>query len=406
MSVLLVGNGPYLNRGCEAIVRGTAVVLRAAFGEDVRIVHASTSTAVPPEQVERQNREETDPAISHISIPQNPRRGSRAWLTWQVHRRTRLDVPGPYRALDGPLSEASVMLQVGGDNYSLDYGFPWPLMELDRHAKRRGVPVVLWGASVGPFDARPDVAGEMHRHLTELSAITAREDRSVSYLERHGAGARSHRVSDPAFLMEPEEPGAVGVDPDGAVGLNFSPLMARWATGGDLGAWAERCTEIVAAVAGATGRRILLVPHVTAPHDDDLELLRDVRSRAAGRGVEVECLDGGLRAAQIKAVIGRLACFAGARTHSTIAAMSTGVPTVSFGYSVKAAGINEDVYGHADLCLEPGELEPSVAADRIARALAGGDSLRRRLEERLPDVRRRAMAGAEVLRHVARPRGS
>ncbi|MGH2713716.1 MAG: hypothetical protein ACRDSN_10900 [Pseudonocardiaceae bacterium] len=53
VSVLLVGNGPYLNRGCEAMVRGTAVVLRAAFGDDVRILHACTSTAVPVEQVER-----------------------------------------------------------------------------------------------------------------------------------------------------------------------------------------------------------------------------------------------------------------------------------------------------------------------------------------------------------------
>jgi colanic acid/amylovoran biosynthesis protein len=277
-------------------------------------------------------------------------------------------------------------------------------MELDRHAGRRGVPVVLWGASVGPFDRRPELAGEMHRHLAGLSAITAREDRSAAYLERHGAGARGHRVSDPAFLMEPEEPGAIGVDPEGAVGLNLSPLMARWATGGDLGAWAERCTEIVAAVAAATRRRVLLVPHVTAPHDDDLALLRDVRERAAARGVEVDCLDGGLRAAHVKAVIARLAGFAGARTHSTIAAMSTAVPTVSFGYSVKAAGINEDVYGDADLCLEPGELEPSVAAARIERALAQADELRRRLRERLPAVRRRARAGAEVLRQVADPR--
>jgi colanic acid/amylovoran biosynthesis protein len=383
-------------------VRGTAVVLRAAFGDDVRIVHACTATAVPPEQVERQNRDETDPAISHLSIPQDPRRGSRAWLTWQLHRRTRLGLPGPYGALDGPLADAGVMLEVGGDNYSLDYGFPWPLMELDRHAQRRGVPVVLWGASVGPFHARPDVADEMHRHLAGLSGITAREDRSAAYLERHGAGARTHRVSDPAFLMEPEEPGTLGVDPEGAVGLNFSPLMARWATGGDLGGWAERCTEIVAAVSAATGRRVLLVPHVTAPHDDDLALLREVRTRATGRGVDVECLDGELRAAQIKAVIAELACFAGARTHSTIAAMSTGVPTVSFGYSVKATGINEDVYGHADLCLEPGELEPAVAAARIERALAEEHALRRRLAERLPAVRRRAMAGAEVLRALAR----
>jgi colanic acid/amylovoran biosynthesis protein len=401
-TVLLVGNGPYLNRGCEAIVRGTAVILRAAFGPDVRILHACTSTAVPPAEVERQNRAETDPGIKHISIAQDPSRGSRAWLAWQLSRRLRLRVPGPYGALDPPLADARVMLEVGGDNYSLDYGFPWPLMELDRHAARRGVPVVLWGASVGPFDSRPDVAGEMHSHLAGLAAITAREDRSVSYLSRVGAGDRARRVSDPAFLMEPADPGPVAVDPEGAVGLNLSPLMARWATGGDLGAWTERCTDFVAAVAGATGRRVVLVPHVTAPHDDDLGLLREVGSRAAGRGVAVECLNGSLGAAQIKAVISRFACFAGARTHSTIAAMSTGVPTVSFGYSVKAVGINEDVYGHADLCLGPEELSPEAVSAKVSSALAGADGLRRLLAERLPAVRERAMKGVEVLREVAR----
>jgi hypothetical protein len=64
------------------------------------------------------------------------------------------------------------------------------------------------------------------------------------------------------------------------------------------------------------------------------------------------------------------------------------------------------VYGHADLCLEPGELEPSVAAGRIEQALADGHALRRLLEERLPGVRRRALSGAEVLRQVARPDAS
>jgi hypothetical protein len=34
---LLVGNGPYLNRGCEAIVRGTMAILCQAFGEGFRV---------------------------------------------------------------------------------------------------------------------------------------------------------------------------------------------------------------------------------------------------------------------------------------------------------------------------------------------------------------------------------
>ena len=37
--------------------------------------------------------------------------------------------------------------------------------------------------------------------------------------------------------------------------------------------------------------------------------------------------------------------FVGARTHATIAAYSTGVPTLAVGYSVKARGIARDIFG-------------------------------------------------------------
>ena len=38
----------------------------------------------------------------------------------------------------------------------------------------------------------------------------------------------------------------------------------------------------------------------------------------------------------------------GARTHATIAAYSTGVPTLVIGYSVKARGIAKDLFGTED----------------------------------------------------------
>ena len=38
----------------------------------------------------------------------------------------------------------------------------------------------------------------------------------------------------------------------------------------------------------------------------------------------------------------------GARTHATIAAYSTCVPTVVFGYSVKSIGIAKDIFGTTD----------------------------------------------------------
>ena len=47
----------------------------------------------------------------------------------------------------------------------------------------------------------------------------------------------------------------------------------------------------------------------------------------------------------IKGYISRCELFIGARTHATIAAYSTGVPTLVLGYSVKARGIAKDLFG-------------------------------------------------------------
>lgn len=48
---------------------------------------------------------------------------------------------------------------------------------------------------------------------------------------------------------------------------------------------------------------------------------------------------------ELKGYISRCRLFIGARTHATIAAYSTCVPTLVVGYSVKAKGIAKDIFG-------------------------------------------------------------
>ena len=50
-------------------------------------------------------------------------------------------------------------------------------------------------------------------------------------------------------------------------------------------------------------------------------------------------------AEQLKWIISKCAAFIGARTHATIAAYSTGVPTLVLGYSIKSVGIARDLFG-------------------------------------------------------------
>lgn len=96
-------------------------------------------------------------------------------------------------------------LQVGGDNYSLNYGRPYKFFSLDDYLLRRNVPLFLWGASVGPFDSDPEFAKLAHEHLKKFGGIFVRESRSLENL-RSGVSERARLVSDPAFAMMPQTP--------------------------------------------------------------------------------------------------------------------------------------------------------------------------------------------------------
>lgn len=79
---------------------------------------------------------------------------------------------------------------------------------------------------------------------------------------------------------------------------------------------------------------------------DDRIPLRELyrKYQHTGRVVMVEdhnCME-------LKGIISQCSFFVGARTHATIAAYSTGVPTLVVGYSVKARGIARDLFGTED----------------------------------------------------------
>jgi colanic acid/amylovoran biosynthesis protein len=105
-------------------------------------------------------------------------------------------------------------------------------------------------------------------------------------------------------------------------------------------------------------------------------------------------------AAETKRIISRMAFFAGARTHCTVAALSSGMPTLSFGYSIKAQGINRDIFGHTDYCLEPKYLEEEAVMDRISSMLDETTAIKRDLTERISKVQREALNAGIVLRQL------
>ena len=125
-----------------------------------------------------------------------------------------------YRDVIDHINQADAVLALGGDNYSLDSGLP-PVhcTNLDDLVTSSNKPMIIWGASVGPFSKLPEYERYMSEHLQEIH-IMAREPATVRYLAQLGLTERVYKVADPAFLMEPQEPKELDFEiAPGSIGL-------------------------------------------------------------------------------------------------------------------------------------------------------------------------------------------
>ncbi len=401
---LFVGNGSYQNRGCEAIVRGTMEILRREFGPNIRAkagIYASANI------VREQNATEVDAAVKSFCLDGVGPRWSRMWWAIQANKFLGTSFVPQRLQLAQNLPGVCAALEIGGDNYSLDYGRPERFMQMDKFVQKREIPVILWGASVGPFDADPVFAPPMFEHLRRLTAILVRESASQKYLQANGVVGNVNLVADPAFVMRPVEPAAARIGfrmPDDAVGINLSPLLARYRSQNpadlDLEKWLRFCVGLVKSAANLK-RPILLIPHVEAdwPGNDDFGFLQSLCDSVVNEvPVPVRVIPRGLGAAELKWVIARCAVFAGARTHATIASLSSHVPTLSIGYSLKSQGINHDIFGNQDYCISVDELKVGNFVERLEKLIDNNSQIRAHLASRIPLIQAKAFSAGPMLR--------
>jgi colanic acid/amylovoran biosynthesis protein len=383
----LSGQRTFRNRGCEAIVRSTVALLKDQFG-DVEVL-------VPSINIERDSAQWPDAADHGVRLVRAylppP---ARYWVQLQslplpLIKRAGWPFPMP-RWLRRQLETVDAVLAVGGDNYSLDYRIPSPIMSVDGWAMDMGKPVMLWGASVGPFEREPEFVEPVTRHLARMHFVAAGESMSHDYLI-HKLGLRNViRMAEPSFMLgkepvdlKPFWPGGTGH----VLGLNVSRQVERHKRQ-DKDVHAE--LEAFIRHAGKEyGLGVLLIPHADPLRDDahggDAQYMAPLLARLADLGDSVRMMPNTFNAAQTKYVISYLRLFIGARAHAVIAALSSGVPTVSIAYSVKACGINRDMFGSQETVLQARNLSARSLQELLERLVQQEDALRDLLEQRLLD---------------------
>ncbi|MFR2988275.1 MAG: polysaccharide pyruvyl transferase family protein, partial [Faecalibacillus sp.] len=98
---------------------------------------------------------------------------------------------------------------------------------------------------------------------------------------------------------------------------------------------------------------------------------------------------------ELKGYISRCRFFIGARTHATIAAYSTCVPTLVIGYSVKAKGIAKDIFGTYENYVLP--VQSLSNKDDLVNSFEwmkdNEDGIRKHLNEFMPGYKEKALQG-------------
>ena len=298
---------------------------------------------------------------------------------------------------------APLAISIGGDNYCYDNMLS-DLRLANSAFNRKGVRTVLLGCSIEPeLLKREDIVADLMRYHT----IIARESITYEALkdmvkEQDGRIEGRKRMPqilcypDPAFTLQKRElPLPEGFAEGNTVGINVSPMIQD--NEKESGITMECYEALIRYIIENTGYQIALIPHVVWARNDDRKPIHTLYEKFKDTGRVVEIGDGTCE--ELKGYISRCRLFVGARTHATIAAYSSCVPTLVVGYSVKARGIARDLFGQEEHYVLP--VQSLRNRDDLVKEFQWLSSqekeIREKLEKKMPDYRNLALeTGKEV----------
>lgn len=312
------------NHGCEAIVRTTSKLLNGP--RDV-ILWSNTKL----EDIKYGSAQ----GFERIVVPEQLERFSVAYFEALVKRKLFHRKNANMEVFLRELFKDNIAISVGGDNYCYDWSAKQAVM-LDKEIRKYCKSSVLWGCSI---DSEA-ITAEVREDLAGFDLITAREP--ITYQLLKEINSNTVKVADPAFLLERIDlPLPDGFQEGNTVGINVSPLIMKYGTEGSL--ILDNYRQLIHYILKETDMCVCLIPHVVWTYNNDLEPI-DALYREFGEFARVSRITDG-NCCELKGYIARCRFFVGARTHATIAAYSTGVPTLVVGYSVKSRGIAQDLFG-------------------------------------------------------------
>ena len=326
--IVLYMHGGSGNKGCEAIVRSTVNMLNQQDVDDIQLWSWN------PEEDKRAGLGEICRIIKakeNLSL----RNFKVLWAVvldrvFNKHSVLRKQQFLPFFKHD--FSNA-VAFSIGGDNYCYK-GCESIVILHDKKLRSEVEKMVLWGCSIAEENLTPII----RQDLALFDAIICRE--SITYSNLIKAGVDNVRLyPDPAFTLSMQET----ILPDrwvegNIIGINLSPYAFPKENYEKV---KDSYCKLIEYILNETNMKIAFIPHVNKQGNSDYSIMHELWPENNDRIIRVE---NQVSATEVKFLISKCRLFIGARTHATIAAYSTGVPTLVLGYSVKSKGIAKDIF--------------------------------------------------------------
>jgi len=380
-TVYLTGHRNFNNRGCEAIVRSTIKLLKQ---HDKALKFIVPSNNINEDIKQWPEAKNNGVIFVKFKIPIFLK------ILWKLQKflhLSKFDILNYYpKSLLKIYEKVDFFLSIGGDNYSLDYTYPADIIYQDKLALKMKKPVILWGASVGTFEKMPHLIPKIKKHLSKIKLIYVREEISFKYLTRE-LGLENVKLScDPAFTLQQQKTKEVdsvikNLKRKNFIGINLSKLVFRYMK--NEMHIVKEIKELVNDINNIYNMSVILIPHVwnyqKYESNDDFRFLNKIYKNCINSKLDILIAPHNLNAAQIKYLISFCKIFIGARTHSTIAALSLNIPTISISYSIKSEGLNKMIFGNTDLVINCDQLNKNNLIIKINELIKNEKNLNQTL---------------------------
>ncbi len=385
--IWMYAHGGSGNHGCEAIVRSTHDILVDLFQRELMLISSN------PEEDKKYGLDKLC-IVKRDVLPYSKRSLSfiRAYLELKLKNDyVPLDKLNYKKTIDF-VEKDDIALSIGGDNYC--YADVNKYIMLHDMVLSRGAKTVLWGCSVEPSLLNtPEIVDDLKRY----QLVTARE--TITYNALKLINPNTVLVADPAFALKAVSTKLpLGFINNNMVGINISPMVQKSENVSDI--ILHNYELLIETILEETDMGVALIPHVIWDDSDDLVPLIQLyeRYKESGRVLLIEDQS----CSKLKYVISQCRFFIGARTHSSIAAYSSCVPTLVVGYSVKARGIARDLFGDEEQYVLPVQTiaEKDDLLEKFRWMLQNENFIRTQLKDKMPEIVKKSLVAKNYLERL------